>query len=123
MPYDGRAETLKAKRRRRREEDRKRLGLEFTFNDILSEPSDPPQYLEERRGKLIRMLEEIADRCPDPYLKARICVDLLKLSSLGSRKVDLMQRTSLDLPDLSHLSVDELERLIRPGKEHQGGAT
>ena len=101
MPYDGRAETLKAKRQRRREEDRKRLGLAFTFNDLLSEPTDPPQYLEERRGKLIRMLEEIADRCEDPLLKARICVDLLKFSSLGSSRVDLTQRPSLELPDLS----------------------
>ncbi len=120
MRYDGRAETLKAKRQRRREEDRKRLGLQFTFNDILSEPSDPPQYLEERRAKHIRMLEEIADRWPDPYLKARICVDLLKLSSLGSRKVDLTQRQSLELPDLSHLSVEELDRIIQAGKEPQG---
>ena len=121
MRYDGRAETLKAKRQRRREEDRKRLGLTLTFNVLISLPTDPPQYLEERRGRLIRMLEEIVERTADPLLKARICVDLLKFSSMGLRKIDLSQRTSLELPDLSHLSVEELERLIQAGKDHQGG--
>ncbi len=112
---------MKAQRMRRREEDRRRLKLTVTFDDLMSLPTDPPQYLEEQRAKHIRMLETIAETCDDPALRARICLDLLRLSSLGSRRIDLTQRHTMELPDLSHLTAEELDRLIRAGEEHQGG--
>jgi len=81
---------------------------------------DPPGYLEEQRGKFINMLEAIADEADDPALKARICLELLKLSSLGRSRIDnLAQVQLMELPDLSHLSVEELERLIRAGEAEQ----
>ena len=116
MPVPGTAAARRAARVRGREEDRKRLGLKITFDDLISLPADPPQYLEEQRAKHIRMLETIVCETQDPYLKARICFDLLRLSSLGSRKLDITARQSVELPDLGHLSTEDLERLIREAK-------
>ena len=103
-----------------REEDRKRLNLAFPFNDRLSEPSDPPQHLEALRATYIPMLEEVAERWADLALTGRICLDMLKVSSLGRTRIDVTgRRAPLELPDLSYLTVEELKRLIRLSEDPQ----
>jgi len=116
------AEKRKA-RLRRREEDRRRLRSRLRFDD-LPDILDPPSYLEEKRGRLVKMLEGIADETDDPVLKARVCLELLKLSSMGRTRLDLRSAPWEGmLPDLSHLSAEELERLASGGQAAalQGG--
>lgn len=116
-------EKRREQRRRGRLEDRKRLRSKLKFDD-LPDILDPPTYLEEKRGRLVKMLEGIADETDDPVLKARVCLELLKLSSMGRTRLDLRSAPWEGmLPDLSHLSADELERLARGGQPPalQGG--
>ncbi len=115
----GQRENRRQQRQRGRLERQRLWPAELHMVD-LPDILDPPAYLEEQRGKFIKMLETIADGTDDLALKARICLDLLRLSSMGRSRVDLSSRTSLELPDLSHLSVEELERIIQAGREPQG---
>ena len=84
-------ETVEAQRARRRDIEERRLrGVRGSGEntggalDILGLPeiADPPQYLEDRRAQLIQALIKDASETDDPELRARICVNLLKFSSM-----------------------------------------
>mgnify|MGYP001619479820 FL=1 len=76
--------------------------------------TDPPEYLESLRLPLIQRLKKTLEETDDEELVARICVNLLKFSSMGRSSVDLVHSLKRDeLPDLSKLfSEADLERLV-----------
>lgn len=78
--------------------------------------ADPGAYLEKQRIAYIDRLERIAARveAADPVLTARICLDLLKLTSTGRARLDVTVKRHQELPDLSHLSLDDLQQLALP---------
>jgi hypothetical protein len=113
----GHGEARRQQRERGRRE-RQRLWPKTLHVADLPDVLDPPAYLEEQRGRYIRMLETIAEETDGPVLRARILLDLLKLSSLGRSRVDDTTQPRLqELPDLSHLGVDVLERLLTASPE------
>ena len=78
--------------------------------------ADPTAYLEELRKSLIDRLLEIADATVDPALEARICHDLLRMSSMGRARLDVTAHMGTDpalVEAVSRLSYDQQERLAR----------
>ena len=81
---------------------------------VLPDIEDPPEFLEARRGILLQALLIDAAETDDRDLRARICLHLLRLSSMGRAGIDLVHSLSRDeLPDLSAmLSEADLIHLI-----------
>lgn len=121
-PYEN---GMAAKRARRRESERRaHLSKEEKADggravDIealaMAEPGDdPPEFLEARRLALIKTLIIDASETEDRELRARICVNLLKFSSMGRNSLDLIHSLKRDeLPDFSKmLTTEQLAALV-----------
>jgi hypothetical protein len=76
---------------------------------------DPPAYLEKQRAAYIAEVEACARACEIPKDRAELFLKLLRLTSLGRTHVDV--HAELDklapVPDLSGLSTEQLDRILR----------
>lgn len=77
----------------------------------LNPGDDPPEYLEQLRLALIKALIRDASQTTNRELRAKICVNLLKFSSMGRTQMDVSVRRE-DLPDLSQLGDAALMQLL-----------
>lgn len=85
--------------------------------------ADPPAALEALRGKLIARIERLIDSTPDDRLSGSLAVAALKLSSIGVGKGDvtiMLERENR--PDVSHLSTEDLERIVEASKTNGNGS-
>ena len=85
----------------------------------LNPGDDPPEYLEARRLALIRALIQDASQTCDRQLRAKICINLLRFSSMGRVGVDVSATVRRDdLPDLSKFfNTDDLSKLAGASDE------
>jgi hypothetical protein len=114
-----RARRRDAERRAHPIRNAKESGRAMDIEALVDPGDDPPEFLETRRLALIKALLTDASETEDRELRARICVNLLKLSSMGRTSLDLVHSLKRDeLPDLSRLfQADELAALVEAPPE------
>lgn len=115
VPRRDTEDVLAERRRRRRDVQQRQRVTQFRPKgdgrpldiETLGDPhiDDPPEYLESIRTNLIKSLLIDASETSDRELRAKICVHLLKFTSMG-RGEKSQERPHDDLPDLSQLLTE-----------------
>ena len=98
--------------------ERRRLGYRVDrFSEERSDPiiPDPPAYLERQLATCLAEIEACARRCEIPKDRAELFLKLLRFTSLVRTRAHVHGHLEklLPEPDLSRLTTEQLERILR----------